>query len=48
MEFKAKNATLSEQFQDLIKKILRNRDKIDTPNTHIHDCSLSWLGTGTL
>jgi hypothetical protein len=21
--------------------------KIDTPNTHIHDCSLSWLGTCT-
>jgi hypothetical protein len=23
------------------------RDKIDTPNTYIHDYSLSWLGTGT-
>jgi len=23
------------------------RGKIDTPNTHIHDCSLSWPGTGT-
>jgi len=22
--------------------------KIDTSNTHIHDCSLSWLGTCTL
>ena len=22
------------------------RDKIDTPNTQIHDHSLSWLGTG--
>ena len=22
-----------------------NRDKIDTPNTCIHDCLLSWLGT---
>jgi hypothetical protein len=21
------------------------RDKIDTPNTQIHDCSLFWLGT---
>jgi len=21
------------------------RDIIDTPNTQIHDCSLSWLGT---
>jgi hypothetical protein len=24
------------------------RGKIDTPNTQIHDCSLSWLSTGTL
>ena len=24
------------------------RGKIDTPNTQIHDPSLSWLGTGTL
>ena len=23
------------------------RGKIDTPNTHIHDRSLSWFGTGT-
>jgi len=23
------------------------RGKIDTPNTHIHDCSLSLLSTGT-
>jgi hypothetical protein len=23
------------------------RSKIDIPNTHVHDCSLSWLGTGT-
>ena len=21
--------------------------KIDTPNTHMHDSSLSWFGTGT-
>jgi hypothetical protein len=21
--------------------------KIDTPNTHIHNCTLSWLVTGT-
>jgi len=25
----------------------RNRDKIDTPNTHIHHPSFSWLVTGT-
>ena len=23
------------------------KGKIDTPNTHIHDRSLPWLGTGT-
>jgi len=23
------------------------RDKIDTPNTQIHDCLLVWLGIGT-
>jgi len=23
------------------------RGKFDTPNTHFHDRSLSWLGTGT-
>jgi len=23
-------------------------DKIDIPNTHIHDCSITWLSTGTL
>ena len=22
------------------------RDKIDTPNSQIHDCSFVWLGTG--
>jgi hypothetical protein len=24
------------------------RGKIDTPNTQLHDCSLSWLGIGTV
>ena len=38
--------TPSEQFQNPIKD-LRNRGKLDTTNTHIHDWSLSWLGTGT-
>ena len=28
-----------------IKKILIERGKIDTPNTHIHDRTLSWLDT---
>ena len=31
---------MSEQFQN-------HRGKIDTPNTYLHDRSLSWLGTGT-
>jgi hypothetical protein len=26
---------------------MTERGKIDTPNTQIHDRSLSWLGTGT-
>jgi hypothetical protein len=26
------------------KKIIETRGKIDTPYTHIHDCSLSQLG----
>jgi hypothetical protein len=25
----------------------RNRDKIDTVNTHAHDCSLSWMVQAT-
>jgi hypothetical protein len=37
---------LSENFQNPIAKIIE-RDKIDTPNTQIHDRSLSCLGTGT-
>jgi len=28
-------------------KLYRIRGKIDTPNTYIHDRSLSWLGTDT-
>jgi hypothetical protein len=43
-KWKAKNTTLSEQFQYLISKIIE-RGKIDTPKPQIHDCSLSWLGT---
>ena len=30
-----------------IPKINRNKIKIDTLNIHLHDCALSWLGTGT-
>jgi hypothetical protein len=30
------------------KRKMVERCKIDTPNTQIHDRSLSWLGTGTL
>jgi hypothetical protein len=28
-------------------KIIVDKGNIVTPNTHIHDSSLSWLGTGT-
>lgn len=42
-----KNTTLSKHFQNPTEKIL-NRGKIDTPNTKIHDHSLSCLGTSTL
>ena len=31
----------------ILSKIRRNRYKIDTPNTDIHDLSFSWLSTGT-
>ena len=41
-----KNTTLSEHFQTPIVKIVET-GKIDTPYTHIHDHSLSWLGTDT-
>jgi len=37
-----KNATPSEQLQNR-----RNRGSIDTPNTHVYDYSISWLGTCT-
>jgi len=26
---------------------IEKRDKIDIPNTHIHDHSFSWIGKGT-
>jgi hypothetical protein len=26
--------------------MVETRDNIDAPNTLIHDCELSWLGTG--
>lgn len=31
-----------------IKAAERERSKIDTANTQIHDSAFSWLGTGTL
>ena len=43
---KTKHTGQSEQLQ--IKSYdRRNRGKIDTPNTHVNDLSLSCLGTGT-
>ena len=38
-----KRIPISGQFQIQIVE----RGKIDTPNTHINDRPLSWLGTGT-
>ena len=38
---------MSEQLQKSNIRIVE-RGNIDTPKTQIHDCSLSWLGTGTL
>ena len=35
MKWKTKNTTLSEQFQNLIEKIIES-GKIDTLNTYIH------------
>ena len=34
------NTTLLEQFQNLIEKLSRQSQQIDTANTHIHDLSL--------
>jgi hypothetical protein len=36
---------MSEMSRNPIDNPLRS--KIDTPHTNIHECSLSWLGTGT-
>ena len=44
-KWKTKNTTLPEQFQNPIEEIVE-RGKIDTLNTHVHDLSLSGLGTG--
>ena len=45
--------TQSEQYQNIIetflipnRKSLRKRQSV-TRNTQIHECSLSWVGTGT-
>ena len=46
IKLKTKHTTLLEQFQNQIKKNVE-RGKIDTPNTHTHESSLSWLGTDT-
>jgi hypothetical protein len=56
MKKNPKYTTLCEQIQNIPHCVNRskiqltnhrNKDKIDTPITHIHDRSLSWLGTGT-
>ena len=43
---KKKNSTLLGTVPKPNRKIVE-RGQVDTPNTHIHDQSLSWLGTGT-
>ena len=43
---KTKNTTLSEQSKNSIAKNVES-GTIDTLHTQIHDCTLSWLGTGT-
>ena len=40
------NNTLSEQFQNQIA-ISVEIETYSIHLTHLHDCSLSWLGTGT-
>jgi hypothetical protein len=47
IKWKTKNTTPKEQFKNPIEKNRRKRSKIDTPNTQIHDRSLSSLGTDT-
>lgn len=42
---KKKNTTPSRQFVDVIDNN-RNRGKIDSSKTHIHDLSPLWLDTG--
>jgi hypothetical protein len=43
---KPKHTTLSEQFQNLIERSLKDTYKY-TLKTEIHGGSLSWLSTGT-
>jgi hypothetical protein len=41
---------VTTSFVSKLTKCNRNiveRGRMDTPNIQIHDCSLSWLGTGT-
>jgi hypothetical protein len=45
-KIKIKNTLLLLQFQNPIEK-LHKQPKFHTLNKHIHDRSLSWLGTGT-
>ena len=54
---KQKYTTLSEQFKikniphcrnnSNIQQNIVDKEKIDTPNTQIHDCSVPWLDTDT-
>ena len=46
MKKKITTLSVSEQFQNQISKSSKEA-KMDSPNTHIHDRTLSWLGTCT-
>jgi hypothetical protein len=51
--FNSYTIKLKKKKKHTLKSVLKynlkivERDKIDTPNTHVHDHSLSWLGTIT-
>ena len=47
IEKQTKNIILQKQFQIPIEKSQKERGKIDTSNTQIHDLSLQWLRNDT-
>ena len=47
-KWNTKHTMLSEQFQSKFHRLILEIGKIDIPYTHMHDCSITWLSTGTL